>query len=117
MPSAVSATAHEARLSTVAVAAAARPVTEGPVTKSVTKPANQNGESELDALGQRTVDDQVRAGDEAGARARQEHDRVGDLLGRAHPAGRVARQHRCEHLRVALFDDVPDAALEIHIPG
>src|SRR4029077_19390332 len=44
---------------------------------------------ELHAVGQRPVDDQVGAGDEAGARARQKDDRVGDLLGGAHAPHRV----------------------------
>src|SRR3546814_14691613 len=39
------------------------------------------------------VDDQVRAADEAGARARQEHDRVGDLLRRTHSAPPVRFPH------------------------
>ena len=72
---------------------------------------------ELHALRKRTVDDQIGAGDETRARAGEEHDRVGDLLRRTHAPGRIARQHRLEHLGIALLDDVPYPALEVDIAG
>src|SRR6185437_14054437 len=73
--------------------------------------------SELDALRQRAVDNEIGAADDAGARARQEHRRVGDLLRRPHAARRVARQRRLVDLRPLLLGHVPHAAFEIDRAG
>ena len=60
--------------------------------------------SELDALGQRTVDDEVGAGDEAGSWAGDERDGVGHLLGRAHAPGGVEPERGGEQVGVAGLD-------------
>src|SRR5260370_38463453 len=72
-------------------------------------------QSELHSLGQRAVDDQVRAGDEARARAGEEYHGVRDLGRRPHTAHRVATDHGLKQLRIVLFEDIPHAALEIDV--
>src|SRR5215207_10284309 len=68
--------------------------------------------SEIHAVRDRAVDDEVRTGREGGGRTRQEHRCIGDFLRRRHAAGRVARQRILVALRHVLLDHVPDAALE-----
>src|SRR5262245_58829913 len=73
--------------------------------------------SPLDSDRERAVDHQVRPGDPAGHRARDEDDAVRHLLGGAELARRVDLERRGEEVGHVLLDVLPDTAVEVGVAG
>ena len=83
-----------------------------PVSASSRTPAR----SDLDPAGEGAIDDEVRAGCEAGHRAGEEHHARRHLLGLSHATGGVQAQRDFEEFRVVPLDALPHPAREIGVP-